>query len=34
MAQRLQNLGSDVVVACDVRDEAKGEQLEINGIVY
>ncbi|KAF8879219.1 hypothetical protein CPB84DRAFT_1877000, partial [Gymnopilus junonius] len=27
-------LGRDVVVICDLWDQAKGEQLEVNGVVY
>lgn len=34
LAERLQKLGLDVRVTCDLRDEAKGEQMEINGIIY
>ena len=34
LANRLQKLGLNVLVMCDVRDEAKGEQLEIDGIIY
>lgn len=34
LAKRLQKLGIDVLVTCDLRDEAKGEQLEINEITY
>lgn len=34
LANGLQNLGMNALVMCDLRDEAKGEQLEIDGITY
>ena len=34
VARRLQDLGLDVVVRCDLWDQARGEQKEINGTQY
>lgn len=34
LAERLQKPGLDVLMTCDLRDKTKGEQMEINGIIY